>query len=140
MKNLFIFDLDNTLGEKTPIYPNVTPSNGEFLKQLADDPDNLILFATGRPRTQALLGLRQGGIRPKDISRIFKGACYEDGLFVQCNDRVIYNAVEEAPEMFKKIKTGFFDYEAAVFFWKKGFPLVRGFKINRDWRGWLQIF
>lgn len=129
MKNLFVFDLDNTLGEKTPTYPNVTPINGKFLKRLSDDPDNLILFATGRPRTQVLLGLRRGGLGYEDVSRIFRGACYEDGLFVQAGDKVVYNAAEEAPAMFKRLKTGFFDNEAAMFFWKNGFPLVRGSRL-----------
>src|SRR3989338_10379493 len=127
MKKLFIFDLDNTLGRKTPSWPAITRLNADFLRQLADSGGNLMFFATGRPRSQAFLAFRHGGISGEEVYKIFPGGVYEDGHFVESREKVLYNSVNESAEIFRKAKSGFFDDEAKSFFRENGFLLFPGF-------------
>ncbi|MCX6750272.1 MAG: hypothetical protein NTZ83_02345, partial [Candidatus Pacearchaeota archaeon] len=127
MKKLFIFDLDNTLGKKTPSWPAITKENANFLRQLSYSKDNLMFFATGRPRSQAFLGFQNGGINKEEIYKIFPGGVYEDGLFVENKERVLYDAIENSQVLFRKVKEGFFDDEAKKFFRKENLLLFPGF-------------
>lgn len=127
MKNLFVFDLDNTLGKKTPSWPAITKTNADFLRQISSYNQNLLIFATGRPRSQAFLGFRNGGISKEEVYKIFPGGIYEDGLFVELRNRTLFDAVDEASDLFRKIKTGFFDDEAKQIFRANGFLLFPSF-------------
>ena len=137
MSRIFIFDVDNTLGRKTPLYPKVTSTNVGYLKQLDDDSDNLLLFATGRPRPQAKLAFTHGGLTPDQLYEVFGlGGIYEDGLFVEDGGgKVLYNAVEHAPELFRRIKDGFFDKDAQKFFAENGFQLFQGLRLRQNESG-----
>lgn len=126
-----IFDLDGTLGYKTPSFPNITPSNGSFLRDFSSRPNNLSIIATGRPRTQARLGLQQGGISKKEIYKIFSGGIFEDGLFVEDGDGEIYNALDQALPQFKGIKKSLFSQQAKEFFQGNGFLLFPGFIVKQ---------
>ncbi len=125
MKNIFVFDLDNTLGWKTPLFPHVTRTNIDYLRKLSSDKENLLLFATGRPRSLVRLAMRYGALKPTEIYHVFPlGGVYEDGLYVESADRkIIYNAISEAPALFKEIKASFFDKNAECFFYSRGFAL-----------------
>lgn len=126
-----IFDLDGTLGYKTPSYPNITPSNGSFLRHFSSLPHTSSIIATGRPRTQARLGLEKGGIRKKEIYQIFSGGIFEDGLFVEDQDSEIYNALNQVPSQFKEIKKLLFSRQAKEFLQENGFLLFPGFIVKQ---------
>ena len=118
-----IFDLDNTLGWKTPTYPNITKNNGDFLHYFSLYNNAKSIFATGRPRTQARVGLQKGNIQNVEIYKIFSGGVFEDGLFVENKDGEIYNALNESPEGFKKMRNAFFSEKAKIFFDANGYVL-----------------
>lgn len=139
MKQLFIFDLDGTLGKKTPSFPEVTPYNGSILRKLSLSEENLLLLATGRPRAQAFLGLSKGGLSKSETCKIFFGRIYEDGLLVEADSKIIYNAIEDSPPLFKKIKAAFFDSQAIEFFKKRGFFLVQNRILIQTGSGYQQI-
>jgi len=132
MKRIFIFDLDGTIGEKTPSYPNITESNASFLRKIATSEDNTLFFATGRPRSQAVQGWSKGGINEEEMRNMFSGRVYEDGLFVEYGNNIIYNATNEAPEIFRRIKNAFFDSQAKDFFRERGFLLVPGKVVKQN--------
>jgi len=119
-----IFDLDGTLGYKTPNYPEITSSNGDFLRYFSSLPHATSIVATGRPRTQARLGLKNEGISKEEIYNIFSGGIFEDDLFVEDGMVEIYNALFQAPQQFREIKRFLFGKKAKEFFQEKGFLLV----------------
>jgi len=139
MKTLFVFDLDGTLGWKTSPFPDITKSNADFIKELASSDENFLCFATGRPRTQVVQGMAKGGISEEEIYKLFPGRVYEDGLFVEAGPEVIYNAVNESPEMFSQLKKAFFDSETSQFLNEKGFFLVSGMVIRQSGEGFLKL-
>lgn len=126
-----IFDLDNTLGWKTPTYPNITPVNGDFVRYFSSLPNAQTLFATGRPRTQARVGLSKGGISPEEIYSIFSGGVFEDGLFVEDGDGEIYNALDEAPRGFRNLRKAFHSEDLKKFLVNNGYHLFSEFVIKQ---------
>lgn len=139
MKRIFIFDLDGTLGKKTPSFPDITPNNAKCLRQLASSKENFLCLATGRPKPQTLIGMSKGGIDETEMNSIFPGQVYEDGLFVEFENKEIYNAVDDSPELFKKVKSGFFDSHAKDFFRTKGFLLVSGRVVKKNGDNYQQL-
>ena len=126
MRRLFVFDVDNTLGWKTPSFAAVSTDNATYLREIAKSSDNLLTFATGRPRSQAIRGMQHGRISPSELPAIFRGSVYEDGLFVQVGSKTVYDAVNEASPKFRELKNVFFGPEITDFFKTHGFLLVPG--------------
>lgn len=85
---LLIFDLDGTLGIKTPLYPLLSTDNVKILKSLCSD-DNIIAFATSRPKENVYLGMNKSGLTTREIENIFKFRVYEDGYYIEYNDEKI---------------------------------------------------
>jgi len=139
MKRLFVFDLDGTLGWKTSPFPDITKSNADFLKKLASFSENFLCLATGRPRSQVVQGMACGGVSEEGIYKLFPGRVYEDGLFIEVGSKMIYNAVDESPEMFIQLKKAFFDSQTSQVLSEKGFLLVSGMVIRQSGKGFLKL-
>jgi hypothetical protein len=122
---VIIFDLDGTLGRKTPRYPDIRQRTGRCLRGLARMPETKLLIATGRPRRQAFIGFQHGGIRRPELYTLFAGGVYEDGLFVEDKAGKVYSALDHASAAFRRIRAGFVDEEAAAILLKHKFALAR---------------
>jgi hydroxymethylpyrimidine pyrophosphatase-like HAD family hydrolase len=121
-----IWDLDNTMGWKTPTYPAVTELNGDFLRYFSGLDEASSIFATGRPRIQAYNGLRHGGITQEESARIFAGAVFEDGLYVEFHGDAIHNALNEAPEEFIRLRNIMLGQEGVAFLKNRGYSFFPG--------------
>ncbi len=125
IKRLFVFDLDDTLGKKTPMFPAVSPENAAYLKKLAQDENNLLCMATSRPKSIAYRGFKNAGLLDVEVRRSFPVGVYEDGFLVEVNDERVYNVLDSVPE-FTKLKNAFFDFQTLTFFKKNGFLIHLG--------------
>ena len=121
-KCIFVFDLDNTLGVKKHFYTAVTKENIEFVRNLADE-GHLTCFATDRPKRLAMAGMYLLGLTDYEIEKLFPVRVYEDGLFVEINQNVFYNALDFAHPKYKELKNIAFNNGAVEFFAINGFSL-----------------
>lgn len=120
-KIIGIFDLDDTLGKKLSSYPVVTEINGYGVMDFAES--CIALVATGRPRSQARTGFDKS-LCALGFYDVFSGGVFEDGLFVETPERVMYHARTEESSQFSRLRDLFYGKEAAKFFEQKGFELV----------------
>jgi hydroxymethylpyrimidine pyrophosphatase-like HAD family hydrolase len=127
-----IWDLDDTLGWKTPSYPAISKVNGQFLKQFSSLDCVSSLIATGRPRMQAKNGLRYGGISPDEATRLFVGGVFENGLFVEYQGAAIHNALNEASKEFRLLRSTMLGLPAIYFLKQKGYGLFTGCIIKQN--------
>jgi len=127
---LFVFDFDGTLGWKGTSYAHITKENGGLLRELAKRDENRVIFATGRPKTQTLNSVRSGGISPEEIYNVFFGGVYEDGLYVESREGQIFNALEETTKSYREIREGMFDDDARLYFFSKGYFLLKGRRLR----------
>ena len=134
-KTIFVFDLDNTLGRKTPTYPNITIANGDFIRYISSLQNTAAIVATGRPRTQARVGLSKGGISPKEMYALFSGGVFEDGLYVEDGDGEIYNALDDAPKGFISMRNAFYKSDLSDFLESKGYSLYTYFVVRQSSSG-----
>ncbi len=125
IKKIFVFDLDDTLGRKKPLFPDITPENAAFLKKLGSDPSNLLCIATSRPKTIAYNGFKNAGLLDVEVRMTFPVGVYEDGFLVEVNQEKVYNVLDSVLD-FNKLKKAFFDFQTVSFFKKNGFLLHLG--------------
>ena len=132
IKRVFVFDLDDTLGPKKPLFPAVTPENAAYIKQLAKDGSNLLCIATSRPKFIAYEGFKKAGLLDVEVKLSFPVGVYEDGFLVEVNEERVYNVLDSVPD-FVKLKKAFFDFQTVSFFKQNGFLIHLG-EVGKDFK------
>jgi len=128
-KSIFVFDLDGTLGEKSPFYPKISKQNIDFIRELSDL-GHLVCLATDRPKSLALAGMKFAGLNELEVEKIFSIRIYEDGLFIETKQDFFYNALDHVSSEYKAIKESSFSSDAIGFFADHGFSLYSKSVIN----------
>lgn len=131
-----IFDLDGTLGWKTPTYPDVTASNADFLRHFTSQKNAQAILATGRPRTQARVGLSKGGIEPRELYEIFSGGIFEDGWYVEDGDGKIFNGRDGASSQFLELISAVDGQIAKDFLQRHGMAMFPGHVVRQTTTGY----
>ena len=130
-QRVFIFDLDNTLGIKKPFHTEIAKGNIELIKGLSEH-GNLLCLATDRPKSLALAGMYLAGLNEENINSLFAVRIYEDGLLIESNRGVIYDALSQVNSVYKDLKKIAFGDKAIEFFLKKGFLMYPNSAISNN--------